>query len=72
MPFYAIIDHFMYKNSLKVLLTLILGEKKGLNFAKKKSFLVLIKWFCYMWPFIAGGRQYKQAIVTHSKVTMTT
>ena len=35
MPFYAIIDHFMHKNSLKVLLTLISGEKKGLNFAKK-------------------------------------
>ena len=27
MPFYAGIDHFMYKNSLKILQTLILGEK---------------------------------------------
>ena len=35
MLFYAIIDHFMCKNTLKVLLTLISGEKKVLSFVKK-------------------------------------
>ena len=44
MSFYAIVD-FMYKNSLKILLTLVLGEKNGFNFTKK-SFLALIEWFC--------------------------
>ena len=34
MSFYAIVD-FMYKNSLKILLTLVLGEKNGFNFTKK-------------------------------------
>ena len=35
MPFYATIDHFEYKNSLKILLTLISGEKNELNFTLK-------------------------------------
>ena len=29
---YVMIDHFKYKNSLKILLTLISGEKNELNF----------------------------------------
>lgn len=31
-PFYSIMDHLVYKNSLKVLLTLISGDEHGLNF----------------------------------------
>ena len=34
MSFYAIVD-FMYKNSLKILLALVLGEENGFNFTKK-------------------------------------
>ena len=71
MSFYAIVD-FMYKNSLKILLTLVLGEKNGFNFTKK--IILSFNWVVlpYMWPFITSGRQYKQAVVIHSKVTMTT
>ena len=71
MSFYAIVD-FMYKNSLKILLTLVLGEKNGFNFTKK--IILSFNWVVlpYMWPFITSRRQYKQAVVTHSKVTMTT
>ena len=67
-PCYAIIDHFMLKNTLvKILLTLISGEKHRFNFTTK--ILVLIEWFLSMRLFITGGRQYKQVVVTHSKVT---
>ena len=47
--------------------------KHGLNLHKKSS-LVLIESFHFMWPFITGGRQHKQAVVTHSKKfgTLTT
>ena len=38
----------------------------------KKQFLVLIECFLFMWPFITSGRQYKQVVVTQSKVTKTT
>ena len=69
--FYAIIDHFKYKKSWKILLTLISGDKNELNFTYK-LILSLIEWFHFMWPFITGGRQYKQAVVTHSEVTTTT
>ena len=71
MSFYAIVD-FMYKNSLKILLALVLGEKNGFNFTKK--IILSFNWVIlpYMWPFITSRRQYKQAVVTHSKVTMTT
>ena len=68
-PCYAIIDHLCKKkrNSLKILLTLISGEKHRLNFTTK--IIVLIEWFLSMRLFITGGRQYKQVVVTHSKVT---
>ena len=38
MPFYLIIDHFMHKNLLKILLKLNLGEKHGLHFTQKIIF----------------------------------
>ena len=38
MPFYVIIDHFMHKNLLKILLKLNLGEKHGLRFPQKIIF----------------------------------
>ena len=38
----------------------------------KNSFLVLNEWFRFMWPFITGGRQHKEAVVTHLEVTMIT
>ena len=47
------------------------GREIGLNF-NKKVFLVLIEWFRFIWPFITDGRQYNQAVVTHSKVTTIT
>ena len=62
-PCYAIIDQKL----VKILLTLISGEKHRLNFTTK--IIVLIEWFLSMRLFITGGRQYKQVVVTHSKVT---
>lgn len=41
-----------YKNSLKILLTSISAAKHGLNFTKKKSLLVLIEWFHFVWLFL--------------------
>ena len=38
MQFYVIIDHFMHKNLLKILLKLNLGEKHGLRFPQKIIF----------------------------------
>ena len=34
----------------------------------QRLFLVLFEWFRSKWPFNTGGRQYKQAVGTYSKV----
>ena len=70
MPYYAIIDHLMHKDLLKILLILISGDNRGLNFTRKivPSFVRVLP---LEGPFSTGGEQYKQAVETQSRVTTT-
>ena len=69
MSFYAIIDHKMCS---LIQLTLILANIYGLHvILHERLFLVLFEWVCFKWPFSTGGKQYKKAVGTWSKVTTT-
>ena len=61
------IDHLMYKHSLKNTsrVTLISGEKHELKFTREIIFnFFFFEWFCFKWMFNTSGRQYKEAIGT--------
>ena len=53
-----------------MLLAFILGDERGFNILKT-LFSVLFEWFDFKWPFITSGKQYKQAVGTQQKVTIT-
>ena len=59
----VIIDHFMYRISLKNTVYFNFGRETDEKLFEG-LFLILFGWFGYKWPLKTGGRRYKEAVGT--------